>query len=78
MPTEILVFFVGAFVVVVFLLGRSRRSGSADDTPTPRAGGDLPEPNLSNQSSIGPHRNMGRAFRVDQGDRPTDGGDPSA
>ncbi|HYK96694.1 MAG TPA: hypothetical protein VE011_12655 [Candidatus Dormibacteraeota bacterium] len=78
MPTEILVFFAIAFVVVVGLLWWSRRGDAADPAPIARAVVDRPEPGISNESSIGPHRDIGRPFRVDHGDRPTDGGDRSA
>jgi len=72
MPTEILVFLGAVFAIGVVLLWRARRGGTGDPVAPPAAFGDQPERIISVESSIAPHRNIGRPFRVDQGDRPTD------
>jgi len=73
MPTEVFVFLAIALVVVVALLWRSRRGTTGSDSPIPLADVDQPEPSISNESGIGPHRDMGRPFRVDRGAGPPDG-----
>jgi hypothetical protein len=71
-PTEVFVFFGIAFVIVVALLWRTRRGTTGEDSPVPLAAVDRPEPSISNESVIGPHRDVGRPFRVDRGERPPD------
>jgi hypothetical protein len=66
---EILVFLAGAFAVTVYLIWRSRRR-SGLRSPIPPAEGDRPEPAISNESAMAPHRNLGRPWYVDRGDRP--------
>jgi hypothetical protein len=73
MPTEILVFVVVVFAIAVLLLWRTRRGGSNGEDPASRAPGDRPEPSISNESGIGPHRDLGRPFHVDHGERPAGG-----
>jgi hypothetical protein len=68
MPLEVFVFLGVAFVLVVFVLWWSRRGGSEDDSPIPPAGVDRPEPSISSESSLGPHRNVGRPWRAEPGD----------
>ena len=71
MGAEIVVFLAVAFVVATLLLWRSRRGGTGDPVvPSP---GDRPEPAISNESMIGPHRNLGRPFHVEGPERRTDG-----
>lgn len=70
---EIPVFLVLSFAVAVLIVWMSRRRDPADDRSGPRAGGDHPEPALSNESGIAPHRNLGRPFRADPGDGPPAG-----
>lgn len=65
---EIVVFLGVVLVAVVLIMWWSRRGASADSLPLPMAAGDRPEPGISNESSIGPHRNVGRPWRADQGD----------
>jgi hypothetical protein len=78
MPTEVLVFILVVFAVAVILLWRSRRGGSGGDEPMSRAPGDRPEPSISNESGIGPHRDLGRPFHVDHGERSAGDPDPGA
>ena len=73
MLSEIFVFLGVVFVVVVAVLWRSRAGGSGELPPTPSARGDRPEAAISNESTIGPHRNVGRPWRADPGDRRADG-----
>lgn len=71
---EIVVFAAAVFVVAVLVMWRSRRGGTAEIAPIALADGDRPEPGVSNESAIGPHRNVGRPWRVDRGDGPPDAG----
>jgi len=73
MLPELVVFLVVALVVVIALLWRSRRGTTGEDSPVPLANVDRPEPSISNESVIGPHRDVGRPFRVDRGGGPPDG-----
>jgi hypothetical protein len=73
MPTEIFVFLGVVFVVVVFVLWRSRRGGDGDGLTLPVSDADRPEPAISNESSLAPHRNLGRPWRAESGERPSDG-----
>jgi hypothetical protein len=72
MPIEILVFLTVVFAIGVVLLWRARRGGTGDPESPPSAVGDRPERMISVESAIAPHRNIGRPFRVDSGDRPTE------
>ena len=72
MLTEVLAFLGVAFIVVVALLWRSRRGGTGDADTVPKAQPDRPEPVISSESLLGPHRNLGRPFHVDRGERPPD------
>jgi hypothetical protein len=72
MPIEILVFLTVVFAVALVLLWRSRRGGTGDPVAPPSAVGDRPQGQLSVESTIAPHRSVGRTFRVDPGDRPTE------
>jgi len=69
---EIVVFLAVVFVVAVFIMWRLRGGGSGETPPTPLAAGDRPEASISNESTVGPHRNVGRPWREDRGGRPTD------
>jgi hypothetical protein len=69
---EIVAFLVLAFVVAVFVLWRVRGGGSGEASPMP-PDGDRPEAAISNESTIGPHRNVGRPFHVDRGGPPSGG-----
>lgn len=73
---EIVVFLGSLFIAAVIVMWWSRRAGSGDNSPSPMAGGDQPEAAISNESTIGPHRNVGRPWRVDSGNS-RDGGGPS-
>jgi hypothetical protein len=69
---EIVAFLGVVFIVALVLLWRGRRGGS-DETPAiPMAEADRPDQILSTESSIGPNRSLGRTWRVDQGERPSD------
>jgi hypothetical protein len=70
MLAEVLVFFGIVIVVAIVLLWRGRRGGSGAALATPPAAGDRPEPAISNESSLAPHRNVGRPWRVDHGEQP--------
>jgi hypothetical protein len=72
MYVEIVVFLALVFVVATVLLWRSRRGGTGDPVVPPAS--DRPEPAISSESMIGPHRNLGRPFHVEGRDRPTNGG----
>lgn len=79
MPTEIFVFLGVVFVVVIFVLWRSRQGGDSDGPALPISGADRPEPAISNESSLAPHRNLGRPWRADGGDHgPDEGGSSGA
>ena len=73
MPTEIFAFLGVVFVVVIFVLWRSRRGGDRDGPTLPVSGADRPEPAMSNESSLAPHRNLGRRWRAESGGRPPNG-----
>ncbi len=70
---EIPVFLALVFAVAVLFIWLSRRRDADADQSGPAAGGDRPEPALSSESGIAPHRNLGRPIRVDRGDGPPAG-----
>jgi|GEM_PF-4360531 hypothetical protein len=72
MPEEIVGFLGLVFIVALLLLWRGRRGGSGETRAIPMAKADRPDQILSTESSIGPNRSLGRTWRVDQGERPSD------
>lgn len=71
---EIVVFLGALFIAAVLVMWWSRRGGGGDSSPSPMADGDQPEVAISNESTIGPHRNVGRPWRVDRGNSRDRGG----
>ena len=67
---EIVAFLALAFIVAVLIMWRVRSGGSGEASPTPAAVGDRPEASISNESTVGPHRNVGRPWRDGHGDPP--------
>jgi hypothetical protein len=70
---EIVGFLALAFIVALLIMWRVRSGGTGEAPPTPAAVGDRPEASISNESTLGPHRNVGRPWRDGHGD-PQSGG----
>lgn len=71
---EFVVFLGAVFVAAVIVMWWNRRDRPDAIPQIPLAPGDHPEASISNESAVGPHRNVGRPWRVDRGNQGPGGG----